>query len=107
MLRDWNSLPECMKKEEVKKYYMDLAKKRPALPGKINRVSNIFLSKQRFRTQKSGEKFGPYRKVPYFCTRNHGDYSGLGYGVMVTLQILVLSFLVRVRVPQPKRAALQ
>ena len=26
----------------------------------------------------------------------------LGYGVMVTLQILVLSFLVRVRVPQQK-----
>ena len=26
----------------------------------------------------------------------------LGYGVMVTLQILVLSFLVRARVPQPK-----
>lgn len=34
MLRDWNSLPECMKKEEVKKYYMDLAKKRPALFAK-------------------------------------------------------------------------
>ena len=27
----------------------------------------------------------------------------LGYGVMVTLQILVLPFLVRVRVPQPKQ----
>ena len=26
----------------------------------------------------------------------------LGYGVMVTLQILVLSFLVRIRVPQQK-----
>ena len=29
----------------------------------------------------------------------------LGYGVMVTLQILVLSFLVRVRVPQHAEAA--
>ena len=29
----------------------------------------------------------------------------LGYGVMVTLQILVLSFLVRVRVPQHAKAA--
>jgi hypothetical protein len=29
----------------------------------------------------------------------------LGYGVMVTLQILVLSFLVRVRVSQQKDAA--
>ena len=28
----------------------------------------------------------------------------LGYGVMVTLQILVLSFLVRVRVPQQKKS---
>ena len=28
--------------------------------------------------------------------------NSLGYGVMVTLQILVLSFLVRVRVPQQK-----
>ena len=31
----------------------------------------------------------------------------LGYGVMVTLQILVLSFLVRVRVPQQKESAKQ
>ncbi len=29
----------------------------------------------------------------------------LGYGVMVTLQILVLSFLVRVRVPQQMKVA--
>ena len=29
----------------------------------------------------------------------------LGYGVMVTLQILVLPFLVRVRIPQLIRAA--
>ena len=31
----------------------------------------------------------------------------LGYGVMVTLQILVLSFLVRVRVPQQKMSRVQ
>ena len=40
----------------------------------------------------------------YFCTRNRErkpeQPKELGYGVMVTLQILVLSFLVRVRVPQ-------
>ena len=32
----------------------------------------------------------------------HPQIRILGYGVMVTLQILVLPFLVRVRVPQPK-----
>ena len=31
----------------------------------------------------------------------HPQIRILGYGVMVTLQILVLPFLVRVRVPQP------
>ena len=34
MLRDWNSLPECMKKEEVKKYYKELSGKRLALGAK-------------------------------------------------------------------------
>ena len=34
----------------------------------------------------------------YLCTRKR-----LGYGVMVTLQILVLPFLVRVRVAQRKK----
>ena len=34
--------------------------------------------------------------------KRHLDAKELGYGVMVTLQILVLPFLVRVRVPQPK-----
>ena len=33
--------------------------------------------------------------------------TSLGYGVMVTLQILVLPFLVRVRVPQPKERVTQ
>ena len=38
----------------------------------------------------------------YLCTRNQMIklMRTLGYGVMVTLQILVLSFLVRVRVSQ-------
>lgn len=34
MLKDWNSLPESMKKEEVKKYYRELSRKRPALVAK-------------------------------------------------------------------------
>ena len=46
--------------------------------------------------------FGGYEKSVYLCTRNSEIRvaTKLGYGVMVTLQILVLSFLVRVRVPQ-------
>ena len=39
---------------------------------------------------------------PQFGTRTFCLQRQLGYGVMVTLQILVLSFLVRVRVPQQK-----
>ena len=38
------------------------------------------------------------KKKQYLCTRKR-----LGYGVMVTLQILVLPFLVRVRVAQRKK----
>ena len=34
MLKDWNSLPECMRKEEVKKYYRELSGKRLALGAK-------------------------------------------------------------------------
>ena len=34
MLKDWNSLPECMQKEEVKKYYRELSGKRLALGAK-------------------------------------------------------------------------
>ena len=34
MLKNWNSLPECMRKEEVKKYYKELSRKRPALVAK-------------------------------------------------------------------------
>ena len=48
------------------------------------------------------------KKSPYLCTRISTETelqtSKLGYGVMVTLQILVLSFLVRVRVPQQQKS---
>ena len=44
----------------------------------------------------------------YLCTRKTTKtfplFEKLGYGVMVTLQILVLPFLVRVRVPQLKKS---
>ena len=53
--------------------------------------------------------FGGYENKYYFCTRNREGKpespKELGYGVMVTLQILVLSFLVRIRVPQHNLAA--
>lgn len=42
MLKDWNSLPEWMQKEEVKKYYFRLLKKRKSLFGK--RLLDIILS---------------------------------------------------------------
>ena len=48
--------------------------------------------------KKNKKKFGGSKKTPYLCIRNQK----LGYGVMVTLQILVLPFLVRVRVPQQR-----
>ena len=52
-----------------------------------------------------GEKIWTNKKnvviLQVHYSRNHTDYLLiLGYGVMVTLQILVLSFLVRVRVSQ-------
>ncbi len=40
---------------------------------------------------------------PQNRTREFSSKNILGYGVMVTLQILVLPFLVRVRVPQLKK----
>ena len=52
------------------------------------------------------EKFVGIKKYCTFASANpetrgfDADSNKLGYGVMVTLQILVLSFLVRVRVPQ-------
>ena len=42
MLKDWNSLPESMRKEEVKKYYRELSKQRPALAAK--RFLDVFLA---------------------------------------------------------------
>ena len=52
--------------------------------------------------QKKSSTFAPANQLSW------DDYSNrLGYGVMVTLQILVLSFLVRVRVPQPNEVAKQ
>lgn len=42
MLKDWNSLPEWMQKEEVKKYYFRLLKKRKSLFSK--RLLDIILS---------------------------------------------------------------
>ena len=66
------------------------------------RLSAIFL-------EKVVGTFGFYENKYYFCTRNREGKpespKELGYGVMVTLQILVLSFLVRVRVPQHNLAA--
>ena len=52
-----------------------------------------------------------FKKKHYLCTRiskkTRCENKTLGYGVMVTLQILVLSFLVRVRVPQQKMSRVQ
>ena len=48
----------------------------------------------------SAKMFVDTKKRPYLCT---AFTKVLGYGVMVTLQILVLPFLVRVRVAQQER----
>ncbi len=60
-----------------------------------------------FLSKKVPKSFGDYKKcitfalaIQQYANRNNK----LGYGVMVTLQILVLSFLVRVRVSQHKNA---
>lgn len=60
--------------------------------------------------KKNAEKFGSMKKTPYLCIaiQNKGCLLRvaeiiLGYGVMVTQQILVLFFLVRVRVSQQKK----
>lgn len=53
--------------------------------------------------EKSAEKFCRFKKTSTFALAIEKRTSRLlilGYGVMVTLQILVLSFLVRVRVSQ-------
>ena len=64
------------------------------------------MKKMTFFEKKNAEKFCWFRKKHYLCTRNsemtlqQQNNKTMGYGVMVTLQILVLSFLVRVRVSQ-------
>ena len=60
--------------------------------------------------KKRTEKFWQSPKMCYLCRRKRAKLpmkwaTILGYGVMVTLQILVLSFLVRVRVSQQKAKA--
>ena len=71
---------------------------------------SVFLKKKLLRNKKRGRKFVHVLRTPYLCSRKYGRVSritkSLGYGVMVTLQILVLSFLVRVRVPQHNRRRL-
>ena len=56
----------------------------------------------------SAKNFGSSQKSSTFApAKRNKDVllsMTLGYGVMVTLQILVLSFLVRVRVPQRRRS---
>ena len=47
--------------------------------------------------KKNSRKCLQFPKYLYLCTRKR---KSLGYGVMVTLQILVLSFLVRIQVAQ-------
>ena len=58
--------------------------------------------------KKVGKNVGSSKKSSTFAPANQlsrdNDSNRLGYGVMVTLQILVLSFLVRVRVPQPNQS---
>ncbi len=60
----------------------------------------------------SPKNFGSSRKSSTFAPAKQNksvlkQKNILGYGVMVTLQILVLPFLVRVRVPQPNQKELQ
>ena len=59
-----------------------------------------FCPNLRNNTKKVCKLFCTFPNLSYLCTRKR-----LGYGVMVTLQILVLPFLVRVRVAQRKRKA--
>ena len=76
------------------------------LDGKVTKISpkqdtfhknlRFFIKNMRFFLQI------PKKAVPLH--RIFEMHPRLGYGVMVTLQILVLPFLVRVRVPQPKKS---
>ena len=50
--------------------------------------------------KKNKKKFAAIEKLRTFATAKPKGVASLGYGVMVTLQILVLSFLVRIQVAQ-------
>ncbi len=54
-----------------------------------------------FLMKKNRRKCFGLSKSLYLCTAKQKSDAQLGYGVMVTLQILVLSFLVRVQIAQP------
>ena len=62
----------------------------------------MFLDKGKNNAKKLCKLFCGYQNLSYLCTRKR-----LGYGVMVTLQILVLPFLVRVRVAQQKKKSMK
>ena len=53
------------------------------------------------------QKFAGIEKIRTFATAKPKRAASLGYGVMVTLQILVLSFLVRIQVAQQKKGSLR
>ncbi len=83
---------------------------RPCLPLSvpIHLLSSLKTLLFPFFFKKNPKILAQSKKSPYLCTRisteNELQTSKLGYGVMVTLQILVLSFLVRVRVPQQQKS---
>ena len=54
-----------------------------------------------FLMKKIAENVLVYRNLCIFAPQKQKSDAQLGYGVMVTLQILVLSFLVRVQIAQP------
>ena len=74
-----------------------------------NGVKQTFFEKKTPKHLVGSQKlptFAPaIRKTTTTIVNHHGCKGILGYGVMVTLQILVLSFLVRVRVPQQKSSS--
>ena len=60
----------------------------------------LYCRKNHSDNKKNQKELVGIQKILYFCIVNR-----LGYGVMVTLQILVLPFLVRVRVSQLMESA--
>ena len=57
----------------------------------------------RFFCKKMPKSICSSKKVRTFATAKPKGTASLGYGVMVTLQILVLSFLVRIQVAQHRK----